>query len=205
MAVCESGDVVIIERLDRLARDLMVSEAMVRDCQRRGIALVSTLEPDLCSDDPTRKLIRQVLSAFAEYDKSMLVAKLKHARERVKARTGRCGGRTAYGERRGERDTLARMHELRAQGLSYERIGTALNMAGVLTRDGKLWNVGTVFKAMRRTPFARVPGPALGSLYHTLRNGGDSHKEALQRLANAQIDPATEWTAESFRVVMAAA
>jgi hypothetical protein len=27
------------------------------------------MEPDLCSDDPTRKLIRQILGAFSEYEK----------------------------------------------------------------------------------------------------------------------------------------
>ena len=42
--------VVLVEKLDRLARDLMIQETILRDLQRRGVALVSTMEPDLCSD-----------------------------------------------------------------------------------------------------------------------------------------------------------
>jgi hypothetical protein len=36
-------------------------------------------EPDLCSDDPSRKLIRQILGAFSEYEKTMIVLKLRGA------------------------------------------------------------------------------------------------------------------------------
>ena len=38
----------IIEKLDRLARDLMIQEHIIADLQRRGITLVSVAEPDLC-------------------------------------------------------------------------------------------------------------------------------------------------------------
>jgi hypothetical protein len=47
-------------KVDRLARDLMVQEHIIQDMQRRGITLISVAEPDLCSDDPTRKLLRQM-------------------------------------------------------------------------------------------------------------------------------------------------
>ena len=68
---------VIIEKLDRLARDLMVQEAILRDFQKQNFNLISTMEgPDLCGDDPTRKLVRQVMGAVSEYDKTMLVAKV---------------------------------------------------------------------------------------------------------------------------------
>jgi DNA invertase Pin-like site-specific DNA recombinase len=53
-------------------------------------------EPDLCSDDPTRTLMRQVLGAFFEYERSMIVSKLRSARQRMKARTGRCEGRVRW-------------------------------------------------------------------------------------------------------------
>jgi DNA invertase Pin-like site-specific DNA recombinase len=47
---------VIIERLDRLARDLMIQESIIADFKRKEFEIVSTMEPDLCSDDPTRIL-----------------------------------------------------------------------------------------------------------------------------------------------------
>ncbi len=75
--VKETGGTVIIEKLDRLARDLMVSESILADFQRKGVTVVSVAEPDLCSSEPTRILMRQMMSAFAQYEKSMIVAKLQ--------------------------------------------------------------------------------------------------------------------------------
>jgi DNA invertase Pin-like site-specific DNA recombinase len=41
-------------------------------------------------DTPTAKLVRQVLGAISEFDKAMTVAKLRGARERKRAATGKC-------------------------------------------------------------------------------------------------------------------
>jgi len=88
---------VLIHRLDRLARDLMVQEFIIRDMNKIGIKLVSVHEgEDLASNDPNRKMHRQIMGTFAEYEKSMLVLKLKIARQRVKAKTGRCEGNKGY-------------------------------------------------------------------------------------------------------------
>src|SRR5664279_5132464 len=105
--------VVLVEKLDRLARDLMIQETILRDLQRRGVTLVSTMEPDLCSDDPSRKLVRQIMGCIAEYEKSMIVAKLAGARQRMRVRTGSCEGRKPYGERKGESQTIQRILALR--------------------------------------------------------------------------------------------
>lgn len=96
----ETEDVktVIIERIDRLARDLMIQENIIHDMQKRDITLLSATDGDLLQDDPTRKLIRQVLGSIAEYDKSMLVAKLKAAKDRIKATGQKCEGRKSYHE-----------------------------------------------------------------------------------------------------------
>ncbi len=53
---------VIIEMVNRLARDLMVQEFIIKDFQKHGFHLISATEDvDLLSEDPTRKLVRQVL------------------------------------------------------------------------------------------------------------------------------------------------
>src|SRR6267154_5125312 len=93
---------VIIEKLDRLARDLMVQETILGDMRKRGFELISVAEPDLCSDDPSRKLMRQIMGAIAEYDKSMIVLKLRGARQRMRARGGRCEGAKPYGTHSGK-------------------------------------------------------------------------------------------------------
>ena len=48
-----------------------------------GNQLLSVAEPDLLQDDPSRKLMRQIFGAIAEYEKTMIVLKLRGARMRV--------------------------------------------------------------------------------------------------------------------------
>src|ERR1700733_13200864 len=74
---------VLVERLDRIARDLMGQESIIADFQRKGLTIVSVAEPDLCSDDPSRVLMRQILGAFFQYEKTMIVLKLRGARVRM--------------------------------------------------------------------------------------------------------------------------
>jgi len=130
---------VLIEKLDRLARDLMVQENLIGDIQKRGFSLISVAEPDLLQNDPTRKLMRQMMGAIAEYEKMMIVLKLKGARERMKARNGKCEGRKRYGTKTGEAAVVERMKDLRSSGLSFARIAARLNSEGVSTRTNGTW------------------------------------------------------------------
>lgn len=141
---------VIIEKLDRLARDLMIQEAIIRDFKQKGFDIVSVAEPDLCSDDPSRKLMRQMFGAIAEYEKTMIVAKLKAARQRIKAKTGRCEGRKAFGLSEREQATIRRMRELSSEGLNYTHIAHTLNTEGYETQTGSKWFPTTVSRTLAR-------------------------------------------------------
>ncbi len=81
---------IVIEGLSRLARNLYVQEAILRDLQANGVELISVQEPDLGKRDPARERFRQIMGEFAEYKKQMIVLKLRAARERKRAATGRC-------------------------------------------------------------------------------------------------------------------
>jgi len=48
----------LVEKLDRIARDLMVQETIIADLRNDNHELVSVAEHDLCIDDPSRKLKR---------------------------------------------------------------------------------------------------------------------------------------------------
>lgn len=144
---------IIIERLDRLARDLMVQEHIIADLRRREIALVSAAEPDLCIDDPSRKLLRQIMGAISEYDRAMITAKLSIARKRMKAETGRCEGRKPYGmgvAATYEQGNIAKMRSLRLTGKSFADIAAALNTDRLYSRTGKPWIGASVCKILAR-------------------------------------------------------
>ena len=146
---------VLIERLERLARDLMVQEAIVRDFQKQGFRLVSTTEgPDLCSDDPTRKLIRQVMGAVAEYDSAMTQLKLRAARDSMSANLGRrCEGQKPYGNTPENRTSCS------GSGPCGEHDGTEpeadptddrgqAQREGIPTKGGKRWTPTQVFNVV---------------------------------------------------------
>jgi Site-specific recombinases, DNA invertase Pin homologs len=142
--------VVIIEKLDRLARDLMIQESILGDLRKRGVELISVHEPDLCSDDPSRKLVRQIMGAIFEYERVMIVSKLKAARQRIKARTGRCEGMKAFGEGRTERKAVSRILELRATGLAMDKIALTLNAEGLKPKYGAQWYGSSVRNVLNR-------------------------------------------------------
>jgi DNA invertase Pin-like site-specific DNA recombinase len=141
---------VIIEKLDRLARDLMVQEPIIKDFQKNGFEIISVCEPDLCSNDPTRVLFRQIMGAIAEYDKKMIVAKLRVARQRIRSTRGCCEGRKPFGTREGESLAVARIHGLRAQGKNLTEIARLMNEEGQRTRTGGKWYVASVSRVMKQ-------------------------------------------------------
>ncbi len=149
---------VLVERADRLARDLMVSEVLLAEFRELGVAVVAADSGTALTagdDDPTRVLIRQVLGAVAQFEKSVIVAKLRAARLRKRRATGRCEGRKPYGTRPGEADVLALMRRLRrkrrgGERLSYDAIAARLNAEGVRSRSGKAWSGATVCGILRR-------------------------------------------------------
>ncbi|HWQ56632.1 MAG TPA: recombinase family protein [Bryobacteraceae bacterium] len=139
---------IIIEKLDRLARDLMVQEHIIADLKKRNITLVSVHEPDLDSADPTRVLMRQIMGAISQYDKAMIVLKLRGARQRMKAKTGRCEGAKPYGTLPGEDKVLDEMKRMAAAGQSKAAIARELNNRGVMPRRGKAWHPYAVSRIM---------------------------------------------------------
>jgi len=141
---------IVIERLDRLARELFIQEYILRDLKQRGVTLVSVGEQDLDSD-PARVLFRQIMGAIAQYDRTMVVLKLRAARRRMKAAAGRCEGRKPYGNRPGEQAIMDRIRAQREAGQTFDAIAAALNSDGVPTRTtGRRWFGSTVAKIMRR-------------------------------------------------------
>lgn len=128
---------IIVETASRFARDLIVQETGWRMLRDAGVTLIAADSPDAFLDDtPTATMIRQILGSVAQFEKAMLVAKLKGARDRKKAVTGKCGGRRSYAERSPEMVKMAKkLH--RYQKLSLREIASELETAGYFSATGK--------------------------------------------------------------------
>lgn len=149
-------EAIVVERADRLARDLLVSEMLLAECRKRNIKVFAADRGlvDIATNegDPTHKLIRQVIAAVAEFEKSALVKKLRLSRERVRARTGRCEGAKPYGTFPGEPEIIAYLkavHLLNGKP-SYQAIANGLNAAGLRNRAGRKWTKGPVWGLIKR-------------------------------------------------------
>jgi DNA invertase Pin-like site-specific DNA recombinase len=143
---------VLIERMDRLARDLMVQENIIQDIHKHRCEIVSVMEPDLCRDDPTRKLMRQIFGAIADYDRSMINMKLRAGLKRARA-AGRVEGRKPYPDPRrpGEQEISIKINEMYEAGMKYHHIAEALNAEEIPTRYMKQWAANTVRSIIRRS------------------------------------------------------
>jgi DNA invertase Pin-like site-specific DNA recombinase len=154
--IADLGDTrtVIVEKLDRLSRHLITQETCIQDFTRQGIALVSCdpAEFDLMASDPSRVLVRQVFGAIAQYDKAMLVGKLRAARKRGKAQGKVMEGQKPFGSRQGEQAIVGQIKAYRADGHSYEAIANILNADAVPVRKlGGKWFATSVKRILTYT------------------------------------------------------
>ncbi len=135
---------IVVPRLDRLARDLIVQETVLAEIRRIGGEVFSTSPAEASyltddPDDPSRKMIRQVLGAVSEYERSMVVLRLRNGRRRKAQMGGYASGAPAYGyeardgdlvELEEEQVTVKRIWDLRASGASLRAICSTLEAEG---------------------------------------------------------------------------
>ncbi len=154
-------DVVLVENASRLARDLMVSEIILRKFRELGtpvIAADSGQDLTVADGDPTRTLIRQVLGAVSQFEKSTLVAKLRASRDRTRREQGRCEGPKPFGHFDREKKALERIKALcrKPRGRkrpTYAKMAETLNEEGHSTRTGVEWSRGSVHSICQRHGF----------------------------------------------------
>jgi DNA invertase Pin-like site-specific DNA recombinase len=133
---------IIVESPDRFARDLAVQLAGHDYMRGLGLELVPASAPDFFLDDtPTAVLVRQVLGAISQFEKATLVAKLRAARDRKKALTGRkVEGRKSHLELRPEVVALAKRLRRKPPGgkrPSLRKISAELAARGFLNASGR--------------------------------------------------------------------
>jgi DNA invertase Pin-like site-specific DNA recombinase len=132
---------IIVETASRFARDLIVQETGWRFLRDAGITLIAADSPGAFLDDtPTAVMIRQILGSVSQFEKAMLVAKLKGARDRKRAVTGKCGGRKSYVERSAGMVTLAKKlarYPVNGRKRSLREVAAELETAGHFARSGK--------------------------------------------------------------------
>ena len=151
--------VIVIESMDRLARDLMVQHQLIALLFRKGLTLISAATgQDICAamrSDPMLKALVQIQGVFAELEKGLLVRKLATGRQRVRRATGRCEGRKPFGHYESERNALRRMRQLGRKPRGNPRrgpyqIARIMNQEGHRSRSGRPWSGPVVRRILER-------------------------------------------------------
>jgi DNA invertase Pin-like site-specific DNA recombinase len=158
-----SAEILLVARLDRLARALTVQEAVLAQAWRRGGRVFATDVGEIAKDDPDdpmRTAMRQMMGVFAELERSMISARMRAGRRAKEARGGYAGkGSPKLGQRsvngelvadEREQATIARMVELDAQGLSLRQIGIALEQEGLRPKRGGAWHPTVIRRTLAR-------------------------------------------------------
>jgi DNA invertase Pin-like site-specific DNA recombinase len=144
---------IIVENASRFARDLIVQETGYRMLTAQGFTLIAADDPDaFTADTPTQDLVRQILGAVAQFEKANLVAKLKGARDRKRAATGRCEGRKGYASidpaMVHEAKRLARRSPKTGRARSLRKIAEELAAAGYVTKAGNPFSASQVHRLL---------------------------------------------------------
>ena len=138
--------VLVVEKCDRLARDLIVGELIIRLMGKAGWKVISaeTGEDLTASETPTSILMRQMQGAFAEFDRRNIVGRLRLAREQKRNATGRCEGRKPFGDAK----TLSRIKVLSrkrdGKKPTLQWVADQLNSENIPTASGKIWTRGLI-------------------------------------------------------------
>jgi DNA invertase Pin-like site-specific DNA recombinase len=140
--------VVLVEDATRFARDLMAQELGIGVLIKLGMRIITASGDDLTeTDDHMKVAMRQIAGAFSQLEKARLVAKLKAARDRKLAESGKCGGRKSYAERNPEMVALARQlyrPDADRRPISLRKVAAALAEQGYRTPSGKPYSASAV-------------------------------------------------------------
>ena len=163
---------ILVYRQDRLARDLYLAEGLYREFSESA-EVVSVSES--FGEGFTGNLMRQIVAAFAEYERAVIATRLKGGRrESARAKGTFSGGPGCLGYRpvgtrtdRGygvlqivasEADSIRRIFALRSEGLTLQKIAEDLNAQGKRTARGAKFTPVQVSRVLDREPFYRGQG-----------------------------------------------
>jgi site-specific DNA recombinase len=166
-------DLVLLNDVDRLARDVAHLGIVKRDLEGSGVEVVFRKLP--AEKSPTYNLMVNILGSFAEFEREMICDRTRRGRRhKVEVRQQYLGTLPAYGyryvpkdKRTGNDGYLAIVPEEAAtvrqmfkwvseEGLSGHKVIERLNERSIPPRIGKQWGKSSVLRILRNEMYAGV-------------------------------------------------
>jgi len=152
----QKGDVLLVYKMDRLARDVYLAECIRRAVDKAGAKIVA-IEGDAGGDTPEQIMIRQVLAAMAEYERKIIAIRTKHAMRHHQTHGRRMGRFAPYGYKidpednrrlipdEAELPSMAMVIALHKQGKTPHEIVVHMNKEGKELARGTIgWTQRTI-------------------------------------------------------------
>lgn len=170
LGMIKRGQVLLVRRMDRLARDIFVLLTIERNLARQGCRVVSIEGEGTDSNGPQAVFIRHTLANVHELERAMISLRTKIAMTRHQRNGRRMGHKAPIGTEIANDDegrpkllrscsdevlAVRRMQELRDVGESYRGIARLLTKEGYTPR-GKQWYHTTIRAVLDRMPSERT-------------------------------------------------
>ena len=125
------GDNVVAVKIDRIARSMGDSYAIAKSIEDAGCDM-TFLDQDIDTSTPTGKLLFNILGSLAEFERTLIVSRVKAGQARAKAK----------GKKLGRRRSTTKAQDSQML-LAY--------------RDGQSWNeIADTFKVSRMSVYRRL-------------------------------------------------
>lgn len=203
-------DAVLLNDVDRLARDVTHLGVIKRDLERSGIQLIFRKLP--AENSPMRNLMVNILGSFAEFEKELITDRTRRGkRHKVEVRKEFIGCIPPYGfnyVRKGVKDTEKGVLQLDTEeakivrdiyrwvdeeGLSSHKVVNKLNEMGIRPRKGATkWARSSVLRILRSEVYAGVWHYNKNERFEP-RVRTDSYKYKKQIKSSNRRKARTEW------------
>lgn len=174
LSLIEDGfaDTLVIFKIDRLARSIVTFHQVLDRVEAVGGRLVSVSE-SLDFGTPAGRLVASVLASFAEFESQTISARVKGAQQHLESIGKWRGGRRPFGwtpepapDGKGlvlviNEEEASHIRSVVGRVLSGDSLSTIagdLNLAGVLTSNGKPWRRQTLLKFLRGDRLRHIIG-----------------------------------------------
>lgn len=167
MAMLEVGeaDGVLVVKLDRLTRSVRDLGALLDRYFVDGGKVLLSVSEQIDTRTAAGRLVLNILSSISQWEREVIGERTREALVYLREQGVRLGGealgwarqddqdengRRIVGEVRQEAETVARILELREQGLTLRAIGETLTREVRKTKRGGKWHPGTVRAVLKR-------------------------------------------------------
>ena len=153
-------EICLVAKLDRLSRDLGDQLWLEKELLKKGVRVVSATEP-FNGQTPIDCMVRQILGAVAQQEKSRIKERLSDGRKAKARQGGYAGGAAPIGYKaiRGQKAltidpqkvvVVQRVFALRREKGSLQAIADRLNVEGYTTAQGAIWRKTQVARVLSR-------------------------------------------------------